>query len=163
MKFSQRLKETAVLRAFGLAKIPLLFWISPSVVELDDDCCKIKIPLNYRTKNHLGAMYFGVLAAGADCAGGLMAMRLIQKSGEPVSLVFKDFKAEFLKRAEGAVIFECTQGKEIAEFVSKVVASKERMNLTVRITASPATAGKDGSLDPVAQFELTLSLKNKRA
>ena len=163
MKLTERLKQTAMLRAFGLAKIPLLFWVSPSVEEIDDERVAIRIPLGYRTKNHLGAMYFGVLAAGADCAGGLMAMRLIQKSGEPVSLVFKDFKAEFLRRAEDDVVFECVQGAEIREFVQKVIASRERMNFTVKITARLARPKKDEDRAPIAHFELTLSLKNKKA
>src|SRR4051812_37497364 len=99
------LRETLVLRSFGFFKIPLLFFVSPSVVELTDEKCVVKIPLNRRTRNHLGSMYFGTLAIGADCAGGLIAMRLIQAEKAKVSLVFKDFKAEFLKRPEGDVHF----------------------------------------------------------
>ncbi|HTL11154.1 MAG TPA: DUF4442 domain-containing protein, partial [Bdellovibrionota bacterium] len=92
------LKETLYLRAFGLIKIPMLWYLRPSVVELTDDRCVVKIPLRRRAKNHLNSMYFGALAAGADCAGGLMAMRLIRADGNRASLVFKDFHAEFLKR-----------------------------------------------------------------
>src|SRR5258708_3990113 len=94
-------KETLKLRTFGLLKIPVLFFVSPTVVELDDYRCVVKIPLTRRSKNHLGSMYFGVLAAGADCAGGLMAMKLIEEAAsrgrnrKKINLIFKDFKAEF--------------------------------------------------------------------
>lgn len=152
------MKETLLLRAFGFFKIPMLFFVGPKVVELSDEKTIIKIPLNYRTKNHLGAMYFGVLCAGADCAGGLAAMRMIEASGRSIALVFKDFKAEFLKRAHGDVIFVCNQGLEIKQLVEKSLISKEREELPLQLEAfCPEKLGEQ----PVARFVLTLSLKLK--
>lgn len=153
------LKDTLFLRGFGLMKIPMLFFISPSVVELSETRCVVKVPLSRRTMNHLRSMYFGALAAGADCAGGLIAMRLIQSEGEgKVSLIFKDFHAEFLKRAEGDVFFTCEQGEEIQELVRKAIETGERENLAVRVTATvPSRLGDE----PVARFVLTLSLKRR--
>lgn len=84
-----------------------------------------------------------------------MAYRLIQQSGQPVSLIFKDFKAEFLKRAEGNVEFRCLEGRQIAEFVKEVLATTERHERGVRVEAFA------GDPEPVARFELTLSLKNR--
>jgi acyl-coenzyme A thioesterase PaaI-like protein len=156
----ETLRETVMLRTFGLLKIPMLFFISPSVLELTDEKCVVQVRLTRRSMNHLRSMYFGALAAGADCAGGLIAMRLIQTEGEGnVSLIFKDFKAEFLKRAEGDVFFTCTQGTEIQALVRKAIASGERENMAVQITATvPSKMGDE----PVAQFTLTLSLKRKK-
>jgi acyl-coenzyme A thioesterase PaaI-like protein len=152
------LRETFFLRAFGFFKIPLLFFLRPSVVELSGERCVVRIPLGRRSRNHLGSMYFGALAAGADCAGGLMAMRMIRDGGGRVSLVFKDFQAEFLKRPESDVLFTCDQGLEIAELVRKATDSEERQNLPVRITATcPDKLGDE----PVAKFTLTLSLKKR--
>jgi acyl-coenzyme A thioesterase PaaI-like protein len=154
----QGIKDTLFLRSFSLFKIPMLFFIGPRVVELSEKTTIVEIPLNYRTKNHLGAMYFGVLAAGADCAGGLGAMKMIQESGQPVSLVFKNFKAEFLKRAHGNVIFVCKQGVEIRDLVQKTIVSKERQELSLNIEAFCPSKLQD---EPVARFVLTLSLKLK--
>src|SRR5215467_15117020 len=105
------LRQTLTLRAFGLVKIPLLFIASPSVIRLNERECEAKIPLNFITKNHLGSMYFGVLAMGADLACGLMGMEAIRRSSKKVALIFKDFKAEFFKRAESDVHFFCDEGK----------------------------------------------------
>ena len=55
-------KDTALLRLFGLTKIPLLWFIRPSVQKMDDEMCVIKVHLNRRTKNHLNSMYFGIHA-----------------------------------------------------------------------------------------------------
>lgn len=151
-------RDTAMIRLFGLMKIPLLFWIRPSVVELSDTRCEVKIPLTRRTKNHLNSMYFGVLACGADCAGGLSAMKQIEQSGKKVSLAFKEFDAKFLKRPEADTHFICEQGQEIKEFVQKVLASDERHNMPVKIVA---TCPKKLGDEVVAEFTLMLSLKKK--
>ncbi len=154
----EKYRDTILLRSFGLFKVPLLFWLRPSVIELSADNCVIKIPFKRRSKNHLGSMYFGVLACGADCAGGLAAMKMIIDSGAPVSLAFKDFNAQFLKRAEADVYFSCKQGAEIKALVEKVVNSDERHNMSVIITATCPDKFGD---EPVATFSLTLSLKRK--
>jgi len=146
------------LALFGLFKVPLIGWVGARVLVLDERRCVIRIPLKRRTKNHLGSLYFGVLAVGADVAGGLMAADRIRRSGQPVNLVFKDFKAEFHKRAEGATHFTCEDGEAIAEMIAETLRTGERVNRTVRVVATvPDKLGDE----PVATFELTLSLKRK--
>lgn len=150
------IKNTIFLRLFGLAKIPMLFACSPEVVKMSPEETIVKIPLNFMTRNHLGSMYFGVLAMGADCAGGLMAMSLIRQSKKKASLVFKDFKADFLRRAEGDVHFTCKDGKKIAAQVKEAMRKKTRVNRTLKIIATTPSVSGD---EPVAKFDLTLSLK----
>jgi len=151
-------RETIFLRVFAFLKIPLIHWVSTRVLEMNDKKCVIKIPLNRRTKNHQNCMYFAVLATGADCAVGAMTIRQIQLTGKNVTFLFKDFKAEFLWRAEGDVIFTCEQGQEIAQLIKQAITSKERENLTVEVVAHVPAKPKDG---PVAKFALTLSAKFK--
>ena len=152
------IQDTIYVRLFGLVKVPLIFFVSPKVIEMSDTKCEIKIPLNRKTKNHLNSMYFGVLCTGADISGGLIAMNEIQKSKKKIALSFKDFHADFLKRATGDVHFICNEGIEIKKFVEEVIASKERMNLPVHIDAIVPSKPEDGV---VAKFTLTLSLKLK--
>jgi len=158
MTFLEKLCATFKLRTFGFFKIPLIFYVSPSIEEFNNERIVVRIPLKRHTRNHLKSMYFGVLATGADCAGGFMAMRLIQESSQKVSLLFKDFKAEFLKRAEGDVLFTCEDGSAIRALVDKALTSDDRVDLTVHVTATvPSLLGSE----PVALFELTLSLKKR--
>ncbi len=152
------LKETAIVRALGLARIPVLFFVGPRVLRVDDDGCEVKIPLGYRTKNHLGSMYFGVLAAGADLAGGMNAAFAIWRKHKKVQLIFKDFHAEFLKRADGDVHFICNDGRLVNDTVARADATGERYTIPVEIVAT--VPSKYGS-EPVARFKLGLSLKRK--
>src|SRR5512143_287412 len=118
----EKTRATLALRLFGLARIPLLFYVGVSVAELSPERMVVRIPLRRRTRNHLGSMYFGALCIGADIAPGTLAMYLIRRQPAHISMVFKDFQAEFLKRAEGDVDFICDQGKEIAELVALAAA-----------------------------------------
>lgn len=144
------------LLLFGMLKVPLLGYVRPRVVEASSEQVVIKITLRRRTRNHLGSMYFGVLAAGADCAGGIIAMEAIAEQNRPIAMVFKDFTAQFLKRAEGDVFFSCTEGQAIRRLVAKAAASSAREELPVRVDA---TVPRQFGAEPVATFVLTLSLK----
>ena len=158
MSFSvERLKQTLSVRLMGLLKIPLLGSVRPTVVAMDAERCIIRIRLRRWTRNHLGSMYFGALAIGADCAGGLMAVELIRRRKARVALIFKSFKAEFLKRPESDVYFICEEGARIGALVDQTLASGERQTDLIRVLA--AVLAPDGSYDPVARFELELSLK----
>lgn len=150
-------RETLHLRWFGLARIPLLYYVGVSVVELTPERMVVRIPLRRRTKNHLGSMYFGALCIGADVAPGAYTMHLIRQQRVPISMVFKDFHAEFLKRAEGDVHFICDQGREIAALVAQAAASEERVEKQFDVLAVvPSMIG-----EPVARFRLTLSLRRR--
>ena len=154
---SPKTRASLAILYFGLTRVPMIFYVRPSVVEITAEQVVVKVPLKRRTKNHLNSMYFGALAVGADCTAGIMAVREIRRRAEPISLVFKDIKADFLKRAEADVYFSCTQGREIAALVSRAAETDERVELPVQVTAIMP----DLSDEPVADFVLTLSLKKR--
>jgi acyl-coenzyme A thioesterase PaaI-like protein len=155
--FSERTRASVWLRLFGLTRIPLLFYVGVSVVELSPERMVVRIPLKRRNKNHLGSMYFGALCIGADVAPGAYTMYLTRQQPARISMVFKDFQAVFLKRAEGDVFFTCEQGKEIAALVAQAAASDERVERQLDVVATVPSL----SDEPVARFRLTLSLKKR--
>lgn len=153
----EMLKQNIKVRAFGLAKIPLIFACRPKIIELTTKKVRLIIPLNWFTKNHHGSMYFGALCIGADIAGGLIAMKLIEESGKNIGLIFKDFKGHFLKRPEGDVEFICEDGQQIEQLVQETLMSTDRQFLAVTIRASVPSV----SAEVVAEFVLTLALKKR--
>lgn len=56
---------------FGHFKVPMIGYLKPRIIKLDDTEIIICLPLNRRSRNHLNSMYFGALSVGADLAGGL--------------------------------------------------------------------------------------------
>ena len=152
------IRETLTLRVWALAKIRLISYVRPRVVDLTGERCEIVVPLSRRTRNHLRSMYFGALCTGADAAAALAALRASRKAGGRVAVIFKDMQAEFVKRAEADVHFACEQGREISELIEKADVSGERQNLPVRVLA---TVPKLFGSEPVARFALTLSVKRR--
>jgi hypothetical protein len=152
-------KETQTVRLWALKNVFLMWLTRPSVLEIDDAHCVVRIPLNWRTKRRdIRAMYLGTLCMGADVAGGLIAFNLVRRSKANVSFVFKDIRGEFLKRAEGDVHFTCGDGALIRDLVQRALASDERQEATVAIVATvPEKLGDE----PVAKFALTLSVKRR--
>ncbi len=152
------LKATWALRAFAWNKIPLIAILRPTLVTVDREGCVIRIPLSWLARNHLRSMYFGALCIGADLAGGLIAMNLIRARRSRVAFLFKDFHADFHKRAEGTTLFTCADGVRLAALVDRAEASGEREEDTVEVVATcPDRLGPE----PVATFRLTISMKSK--
>ncbi len=151
------LKETLFVRALAL-KIPMFLWLGPRVLELDEEGCAVEIPFGWRTKNHVSSMYVGALCAGADLASGLNAAKLISERHRSVKLVFADMRCEFLKRADGDVVFRSRDGRRVAEAVRKADATGERVTLPIEVVATVPRKYGD---EPVARFTMGLSLKRK--
>jgi hypothetical protein len=154
-RFIDGLPSTAQLRAFGLVKIPLLFLVMPRVIALDQKEARVRVPLNFLTKNHLRSMYFGALGIGADCVVAILALQVAkQYPDHQVVPIFKDFQANFLKRAETDVVFSCTAGEEIKDMIEEALQSGQR------VTRSIAAQALNASQNEVfADFNLGLSLK----
>jgi acyl-coenzyme A thioesterase PaaI-like protein len=139
----------------GVLKIPMIGYVRPKLLSLDADSLKIRVRLRRRTRNHLGSMYFGALAVGADLAAGVHAFYFSEMKGYKTSLAFKGIHGEFLKRAESDVIFQCDAGQKILQALEASKAGQERVNLPVIVKAFNLEG------DEVATFEMILSLRVK--
>jgi hypothetical protein len=144
------------IKAFTALKIPLLFVLNPKILLLNDKECKVKVPLNFITKNHEGCMYFGALTMGADLSGGLLAIQNFQ--GKNVHFLFKDINGQFLKRCENDAIFYCTNGEQIKEGIRMALESKKRNHIPLHIDVFEKEILEDMLR---AKFVLTLSVKVK--
>lgn len=142
-----------LLFLMGLFKIPLIGYVRPRLVEINDDSIKVKIRLRRKTKNHLNSMYFGALAVGADIAGGIHVFYYSEIMGKKISFSFKGMKADFLKRAESDVTFESNQGQVIKAGILESIETGERVNKTIMVNAI------DANNEIVATFEMISSLK----
>ena len=136
----------------------MIGFVGAKLVSYNDNETVIKIPLNRRTRNHLGSMYFGALATGADVTGAWIAFDYLAKTKAPVSIVFKDVSARFLKRADGDVFFTTTNGPEVVAAFNETIADGERKNIELKVTATVPSKYKT---EPVAEFTMTLSMRHR--
>lgn len=154
-----RFKNTLFVRLFTFWNIPLIWWIRPSIIEMGKARTVVEIALGRRTRNHLKSMYFGALVIGSELVVAAKAVQAIYESKEKVDFVFKDFKAQFLKRAEGDVHFICEHGLEVEALVQKAIQSGERETQT--FPGYAVVPSKDPN-EKVVTFEVTLSVKKKQ-
>ncbi len=151
-------KANLVFKLVGLFKIRMLGFVNAKLVEYSPEKTVIKVPLNRKTRNHLGSIYFGALAVGADVTGAWIAFDHLYRSKKNVSIVFKDMKVEFLKRADGDTYFTCLDGPRIVEAFEQTLADGKRKNIAVEVIATVPSKSNE---EPIAKFNLTLSMRYK--
>lgn len=147
---------TAFVNLVSLAKIPLLAFTTPEFAEFSDERVVVKMRLDYRTKNHLNVMYFGALSMGAELSVAATCVDAIHKSGQRIDFLFKEFDAQFLKRADGHVLFVCDQAASVRELVEKACGSSERLEKEFE-----GYAYVQGKNEPVMKYKVTLTMKNR--
>lgn len=139
----------------SVVKIPLIGFVKPRLLVIDENQVKMKIRLRRRTKNHLKSMYFGALAVGADVAAGIHAFYFSEKMGRKVSFAFKGMNAEFLMRAESDVIFQSDEGQLVKAAMEKSRDEEVRVNQPIKVKAL------NNSGEEVAIFEMIVSVRVK--
>src|SRR5262245_39430911 len=98
------MNPTAMFRLWSLQNVFLLWLVRLKVVELNENRCVVRIPLNWITRRRdIHAMYLGTLCMGADVAAGLIAFNIVAQRKAHVNFIFKDIRGSFLKRAESDV------------------------------------------------------------
>ena len=152
-------KANLKFKLVGLFQIRMIGFVGAKLISYSEDKTVIQIPLNWRTKNHLGSMYFGALATGADVTGAWIAFDYLARTKAPVSIVFKDINANFLKRADGDVHFTCTNGPEVVEAFEATITDGERKNIELKVVATVPAKYQN---EPVAEFRMTLSMRAKK-
>lgn len=154
----KNLKLTAFINLYGLLKIPLLLFVNPRVVEYGEKRFVVKIPLSYRTKNHLNSMYFGALGIGAELSVAGAAVVVISESKQKIDFVFKDYSGQYLKRADGDVHFVCEEVEAVKKLIEEAKTNPNRLE---RKFKGYAIVPKVSETEPVMTYELTLSVKNR--
>lgn len=139
----------------GLVKIPMIGYVKPRLIQLDEREAAVRIRLRRRTKNHLNSMYFGALAVGADVAAGLHAFYFADKMGKKVSFAFKGMNAEFLMRAESTIVFVSEDGAKVSDAMQRSLQQDERVNEPINVIA------KNDKDEVVARFEMIVSVRVK--
>lgn len=154
----ENLKLTAMINAYSALQIPLLGFITPRVVDLTDDRSEVRVRLDRRSRNHLKVMYFGALAMGAELSIALKAIQTINQSGKRIDFIFKDFSAQFLKRADGHVHFICPEAARVRQLIEQAAETDQRLEATFQ---GYAVVPAKSASEPVMKYTLTLSVRQR--
>lgn len=139
----------------GVFKIPMIGFVKPRLLEINDENVRVLVRLKRRSRNHLNSMYFGALAVGADIAAGIHAFYFSEKLGQKVSFAFKGIQGDFLMRAESDIVFSSKEGLLVKQAMERSKESGERVNQPIKVVAT------DTNNNEVALFELIVSVRVK--
>lgn len=151
-------KAQRMLWLFGVFKIPMIGYVGPKIIALDEEKIIVKIPYKRRTRNHLKSVYLGALVVGADLVAGFQAFFIGKSMNKNLSIVFKDISGEFLKRPMSDVYFISNEGLKVKEMIDKSIETGERVteNILIKVfTDYPENP------EHTCNFTLGLSIKNK--
>lgn len=158
----ENFKQNIFMAVYAWTKIPLVGFCSPKIIENSSEKTVIKIPLGYKTRNHLKSMYFGALAIGSELSVALLAAQKTEEfkktKGMRIDFVFKDYKADFLKRPEGDVHFVCEETQAVQHLLEQAALTDERLEKTM--TGYAVVPSKNPS-EKVLTYTLTLSVKRR--
>lgn len=155
---SKHFKLSMMVNLFSWFKIPLLAYIRPKVIRIDDEEALLRVKLNSRTRNHLNVMYFGALAMGAELSVALMIVQFMNEKKKPMEFIFKDFECKFLKRADGHTYFSCPESGAVRKLCEQYFETGDR----IESTHSGFAYTNSETKEPIMEYKVTVSMKNRR-
>jgi hypothetical protein len=139
---------------FLLWNLPtVLFW-GVRVRHLDENRCQVTLPFNWRSKNPFRSIYFAALSGAAELASGALCMFYLQGAGQH-SMLITGFEAEFIKKANQTITFNCDDGPLIKGLIKSLNQPGQSGNLKMLVTA----VNENGEL--IANFKIHWSIKKK--
>lgn len=142
------------LKFFFWRKLPsLLFW-RVKLQHLNAERAVVSIPFIKKTQNPFRSIYFAAQAGAAEFSTGLLAILAIEGRAK-VSMLVTELRCEFYKKASDTIVFECTQGNEVYDTVTKAIESNEGQKITM------ISEGKNAEGEVVTKVWIEWSFKAK--
>ena len=136
----------------------MICYCRPQIIHLDNEYYTLRIPLNWRTRNHVQSMYIGVFTVGADLTRGLLTLSSIRKRKRKVVLIFKIFMQISL-REQNRMLFSFV--RMVQQLIMQSSRRWIKANGSIYRSNITAMLSQDTEDDPVANFRLTLSMKDR--
>ena len=163
--FQENTVDTLLLRFWCLIKIKLIAFVRVRIVQADEVAVITEVPLNYRTRNHLGSMYMGSLVIGAETGPVFYAIKLTELHRIAVTAQYSAIKGDFLSKTHShKVVFICRDTARIKQALLKAQSSDERFFETITVDAYDLGLQSIQTDTPkIASFSFTLTMRRKRA
>ena len=118
------------MRFFLLLRLPAAWFMGISVITCDENAAQVRLPYRWRAQNPFRSTYFAAQCAAGELSTGLLGLAQLQDQA-PVSMLVTEVKAEFYKKADRTLIFECIQGKEIAAVIQQALETGASQTITM--------------------------------
>lgn len=156
IKFRDNLLSPWKQRLYYLKSLPMGLISGIKLIHLDEKKAIAEVPFRWCNKNPFNSMYFAVLSMAAELSTAVPVMLVLKGDNDAdIALIIVDIKAEFVKKAQSTVTFECVDSPGIVNALSQLNHSGDTSTVTMK------TIGRDVNHSEVAIFYFTWSFKRR--
>lgn len=143
------------LNKFLLLKLPSAYFSGVRVQSFSDNEAVATVKHRWINQNPFKSLYWATQGMASELATGILVMKKIRESGKKISMLVREQKGEFTKKATGRINFSCNDGHLIDAAIQKSIETGEGQ--TVTLTAE----GFNEEGNSVSKFEYTWGIKVK--
>ncbi|MGB2088237.1 MAG: DUF4442 domain-containing protein [Psychroflexus salarius] len=143
------------INRFLFLKLPIAWIAGVRLTKLTPEATEAKAKLKWLSQNPFNSMYFAVQAMAAELTTGVLVMREIKESRQPISMLVAENSAVFHKKARGKITFTCNDAALVKAIVNDAVVSKNGQTVWLNSKAF------DEKQNCVSEFKFKWTLKLK--
>lgn len=134
-----------------LLKLPLARIAGVKLTYCKREEAQTRVKYRWLNQNPFKSMFWAVQGMAAELSTGVLCMSKIRNSENAISMLVRDMKGKFTKKAVGKIKFTCTQGLEVEEIIEKVIHTGKIQTIEMK------SVGIDEKGDQVSVFYFTWS------
>lgn len=143
------------INTFMMLKLPLAYLAGVRILAIENNKSVVKIKHKWINQNPFKSMFWAAQGMAAELSTGILVMNAIENSGEKVSMLVTQQRAEFYKKATGKILFTCEANISLENIINQSKKDKEGRIITL------IAKGKNEDGVVVAEFTFEWSLKVK--
>jgi len=143
------------LNKFLLFKLPSAYFSGVRVKSISENEAVATVKHRWINQNPFKSLYWATQGMASELATGVLVTKKIQESGKKISMLVREQKGVFTKKAVGRINFICKDGHLIDHAIQKSIETGEGQIVTMQ------AEGFDKQGDSVSKFEYTWGIKVK--
>lgn len=112
--------------------VPMTRHLGLRLLDQGDHLAELGLPLDGRTRNHVGSVYFGAQTTLAEITMGLMLFRIYPPG--PFGVLVKRAEFEFLRKAKSALRARCEPDEALFEGLARDLAATGKAEAWVSVS-----------------------------
>ncbi|WP_299535943.1 DUF4442 domain-containing protein [Ulvibacterium sp.] len=147
--------STGKFNTFIFFKLPSAWWCGVRLRYMDQSKAVVTVRHRWINQNPFKSMFWAVQGMAAELSTGAMVIAQIRESGQRISMLVANNKANFSKKATGKITFTCKDGHLIEGALQKTMETGEGQTFWMKSIG----VNEDGVVVSTFDFEWTVKLK----
>ena len=150
--------KAAQFNRFSFFKLPSAWWCGVRLRTITKEEATVTVTHKWFNQNPFKSMFWAVQGMAAELSTGAMVIDQIRESGQSISMLVANNKANFSKKATGKITFHCKDGHKLAEAINKAIETGEGQTVWMQSIGT----NTQGVVVSTFDFEWTLRLRQKK-